>query len=299
MEELEPQELEELVQELEGEYGTQEPLPPDVEEFLRVLQSGGAALDRRDAAEKLGEVGTSNPRIVCALIAAYESDSYSMVSRAAAESLRAPVHQEYLGQHPDLMEEVERALRQGSGVDKQSSLSDTISMQLDEEDVDSFLSRVFHDPRWKWAPVYAVFLLVTTALVLVVDGFWTLLPAGVVWFAGSVLGLLILQRKGHPVSGFLFGLLDLGDDLPGGCALAFLALFALAGPAILLGALFIRPRGSIAIMSKRRRKAKAADRRRPAAERNRPSGCPACGAWNEPGSEICDECGLALDGVAA
>ena len=31
----------------------------------------------------------------------------------------------------------------------------------------------------------------------------------------------------------------------------------------------------------------------------RPSDCPACGAWNAPGSEVCGECGVALEGVAA
>lgn len=31
----------------------------------------------------------------------------------------------------------------------------------------------------------------------------------------------------------------------------------------------------------------------------RPSDCPACGAWNAPGSEYCGECGVALKGSAA
>ena len=40
MEELKPQDLEELVQELEGESSAQESPPPDIDELLRVLQSG-------------------------------------------------------------------------------------------------------------------------------------------------------------------------------------------------------------------------------------------------------------------
>ncbi len=119
MEELQPKDLEELVRELEEESGAQESLPGEVEELLRVLQSGTLYLARRDAAEQLGKVGTSSPRIVHTLIAAYESDPYSMVNRAAAESLRTHVHQEYLQEHPDLMEAAERALQKRPGADRQ------------------------------------------------------------------------------------------------------------------------------------------------------------------------------------
>lgn len=119
MEELQPQDIEDLLQELEEEGGAEESPPPDVEEFLRVLQSGSSALARRDAAEKLGKVGTSNQRIVRALIAAYESDSYQFVNMAAAEALRAPVHQKYLQEHPDLKEATERALQGHPGADRQ------------------------------------------------------------------------------------------------------------------------------------------------------------------------------------
>ena len=83
-----------------------------------------------------------------ALIVAQDSDSNSDVRRAAAKSLRAPVHQEYLEQS----DPAER----------------------------SFLASMFHDPRWKWAPVYAVFLFVSTALVFAVDSLWILLPAAAV-----------------------------------------------------------------------------------------------------------------------
>jgi hypothetical protein len=119
MEELQPEDIGELLQELEEEYGAQESLPEEVEELLHVLQSSSAALDRRDAAEQLGNLETSSPRIVRGLIAAYGSDPYSMVNRAAAKSLRAPVHQEYLQENPDLMGVTERALQQGPGADRQ------------------------------------------------------------------------------------------------------------------------------------------------------------------------------------
>lgn len=117
MDELRLQHIEESVQELEGQYGAQGSLPQEVEELLGVLQSGHVYLARQDAAEQLGKVGTSSPRIVRALIAAYESDAYAIVNRAAARSLHAPVHQEYLERNPDLMEATERALQQRPGAE--------------------------------------------------------------------------------------------------------------------------------------------------------------------------------------
>ena len=117
MDELHPEDLEELVKELEGEPGIEESLSPEVESLLQDLQTGSLYLAREDAAEQLGKVETSSHRIVQALVGAYQSDPYSVVSKAAARSLRAPVHQEYLRQHPDLMEATERALQQRPGSD--------------------------------------------------------------------------------------------------------------------------------------------------------------------------------------
>jgi hypothetical protein len=119
MEELQPQDIEELLKELEEESGTQESLPQEVEGLSHVLRSGTLSLTRRNVAEQLGKVGTSSPPIVRALRAAKESDPYPEVRRAAARSLRAPVHQEYLQQCPDLMEATERALKRRPGADKQ------------------------------------------------------------------------------------------------------------------------------------------------------------------------------------
>ncbi len=107
MEELQPQDIEEVLQELEDEDSAQESLPLEVTEHLLVLQSDDLYLDRQIAAEGLGSVGTSSPRIMRALRAAQESDPYPEVRRAAAKSLHAPVHQEYLRRDPNLEEETE------------------------------------------------------------------------------------------------------------------------------------------------------------------------------------------------
>jgi hypothetical protein len=115
MEELQPQELEELVQELERENGAEESLSPEVEALLRNLQPARLYTSRRRAAKQLGEVSRSNRQIVWALVETADTESSAEVRAAATESLRAPVHQEYLRQHPDLMEEVERVLREAAG----------------------------------------------------------------------------------------------------------------------------------------------------------------------------------------
>jgi hypothetical protein len=57
---------------------------------------------RRRAAERLGKLSESSPRIVQYLIVAGESDSMLEVREAAMESLRAPVHQAILQEHPCL-----------------------------------------------------------------------------------------------------------------------------------------------------------------------------------------------------
>jgi hypothetical protein len=114
--ELQPQDIEDLLQELEGASSTQVSHPQDVEELLYVLQSGSLYLARQDAAEQLGKAKTSGSQIIRALAAAQASDAYPEVRRAAAKALRGPVHQEYLGQRPDLMEVTERVLQQAPGL---------------------------------------------------------------------------------------------------------------------------------------------------------------------------------------
>lgn len=115
MQEVPPKELEDLVQDLEEETHTEESLPPEVEKLLRTLQSGGPYLDRRSAALELGNLDTSSPRILQALAVAQASDPHPDVRRAAAGSLRAPVHQETLRRHPDAATVKEGAHDQGPG----------------------------------------------------------------------------------------------------------------------------------------------------------------------------------------
>ena len=112
MEESQPQDIEELAEELEREHGIQASLPQEVEEHLQVLQSGSPYPARQDAAEQLGNVGISSARIVRGLITASETDEHPDVRRAAAGSLRAPVHQQYLQQHPDVVRSTKRAVQQ-------------------------------------------------------------------------------------------------------------------------------------------------------------------------------------------
>lgn len=52
---------------------------------------------------------------------ACESDPDPEVRRAAAQSLRGPVHPVYLGQRPDLMEVTERVLKQAPGLTSPAS----------------------------------------------------------------------------------------------------------------------------------------------------------------------------------
>jgi hypothetical protein len=104
--------IQELLDELEEEYGAPEPPPPDVEELLRELLSGSDAHARREAAEQLGKLDASNPRIVQALIVARKSDTHTIVRDAAARALRAPAHQECMQEHPDVLEATEGILQE-------------------------------------------------------------------------------------------------------------------------------------------------------------------------------------------
>ena len=115
MTELPSEEVEGLVEKLGEEGRAEETLPSEVEELLRVLESNAPYLDRCSAALELGNLGTSSPRILQALTVAQVSDSHPDVRRAAAGSLRAPVHKEYLQQHPDVVESTKSALQQVPG----------------------------------------------------------------------------------------------------------------------------------------------------------------------------------------
>jgi tetratricopeptide (TPR) repeat protein len=102
MEGLRSADLEELAQEL-AESGAQEALSPKAGDLLRDLQAGDTSR-RIQAAHQLGKLSASTAAIVQALIVAQESDGDATVRWYAADSLRAPVHQGVLQQHPELME---------------------------------------------------------------------------------------------------------------------------------------------------------------------------------------------------
>jgi hypothetical protein len=121
VEELHPEDIEDLLQELEEEAGAHEPLAQGTEDLLRVLESGSPYLARQNAADQLGNVKTSGSRIIRALAAAQASDAYPEVRRAAAKALRAPVHQRHVQQHPELQEIAGRAIEKvpsPEGLDK-------------------------------------------------------------------------------------------------------------------------------------------------------------------------------------
>jgi hypothetical protein len=110
MEDLQPQEIEELLPEVEEEDDWPELASSDVEGLLHVLQHGRRSDDRWDAAERLGRVEASSPRMVQALVTASESDPFPEVRRAAANSLRVPAHQAFLARESDLREAVKPVL---------------------------------------------------------------------------------------------------------------------------------------------------------------------------------------------
>lgn len=106
MEELQPQDIEELLQELEEEDPAEESQPLNVSELLQDLQA--KSIDtRKAAAERLGKLDESSPKIVRALVVVKETDPIYAIRKAAEEALRAAVHKEYLEQQPDPVEETD------------------------------------------------------------------------------------------------------------------------------------------------------------------------------------------------
>jgi hypothetical protein len=221
MEELQPQDIEELLQELEEEDGVEDSLPPEVEELLQDLQPARRPTFRRRAAKQLGEVSRSSRQVVQALVTAAETDS-AAVRAAAAKSLRAPVHQEFLQQHPDLMEATERALQQ-------RPRSGPSSGPMDRRRV-SGKATAHRTSRESQSLSY---------------------------YSGLALGELFVRVR---------------------------RLF--------------RQRYTSATPGEPKARDAQTDRKpSPPYEGDQPSDCIACGAWNAPGSEYCDECGAALEGA--
>lgn len=111
MDEHAPKDVKDLLEELEDEYGAEEPLTSEAEHLLDELRPGSFFSNRKRAAEQLGRLGSSHPRILAALIELSESDKSYYVRKLAAEAVEAPVHQELLRRYPNLREVTERALR--------------------------------------------------------------------------------------------------------------------------------------------------------------------------------------------
>jgi hypothetical protein len=109
------QELDELLEELEGESEEEEALSPQVEELLRDLQPSSPFMTRLRAARLLGGISMSSRRVVQTLATVAETDSVSEVRAMAAESLRAPVHREYMLRHPEVVALMERSVAQAPG----------------------------------------------------------------------------------------------------------------------------------------------------------------------------------------
>jgi len=119
MAELQDHELEELVRELEGESDAEEALSSEIESLLRDLQPARRFTARLRAARQLGGLGGSSRQIVQALATAAELDDSDEVRAVAAESLRAPVHQEHLQEYLDWKEAVDEARQQRLARDRQ------------------------------------------------------------------------------------------------------------------------------------------------------------------------------------
>jgi hypothetical protein len=105
MEGEQPEQIDELLDELEEEYSAPELLPPEVGKLVRDLRSAPDSLARHHATNVLGKVETSDRRVVLALLAAREHDRSRLVREAAAKSLKAAPHQEILRRHPELEEQ--------------------------------------------------------------------------------------------------------------------------------------------------------------------------------------------------
>ncbi|NIV30419.1 MAG: hypothetical protein GWN58_13260 [Anaerolineae bacterium] len=112
MEKPQAEELEDLEQEWDGGFGEDVVPSPEMETLLDELRPAKLYTSRCRAAKQLGEVTRSNPQVVQALMTVAETDASAEVRAAAAEALRAPVHQEYLRQHPELTERAQAAARQ-------------------------------------------------------------------------------------------------------------------------------------------------------------------------------------------
>jgi hypothetical protein len=83
---------------------SEQPLSSETEELLQDIKRGGLAFRRIEAAEKIGKLGQSHPRLVEALLRAREKDASEEVRKAAADALKSPVHAHMLKKNPAVIE---------------------------------------------------------------------------------------------------------------------------------------------------------------------------------------------------
>ncbi len=81
--------------------------PFEVEQLLQDLQNEQSFIVKEEALKNLAELETSDRRIIEALIAVTKSDPTFLIRKRAQDTLRVPVHQEILAQHPDLRASLE------------------------------------------------------------------------------------------------------------------------------------------------------------------------------------------------
>jgi hypothetical protein len=85
--------------------------PEDIQQALRALSTGVLFFDRATAVRKLGGLSFTNQNIVQALAAAQVLDEHANVREMAGEALQAPVHQEFIKEHPGLISQAVEAAK--------------------------------------------------------------------------------------------------------------------------------------------------------------------------------------------
>ncbi len=83
---------------------SEQPLTSEMARLLQEVKRGGLAFRRIEAAEKIGKLADSHPRLVEALLRAAGTDASEEVRKAAAEALQSPVHADVLEENPGLAE---------------------------------------------------------------------------------------------------------------------------------------------------------------------------------------------------
>lgn len=103
MEEPSPQHIDELLGELQDEYGARSSTTAEVPDLLRRLKAERHRV-RTEAIRQLAKLKSSSRPIVEALLAVAASDPAYAVRQAATQALRAPAHLEILVEDPELMD---------------------------------------------------------------------------------------------------------------------------------------------------------------------------------------------------